>query len=85
MTEQSTSPHIISLPDGDVLMPRPDFARELKVHPKTVRRMNLPTVYVGNKAYIKHEAALEVLAATVVRRNQPKVTPKAPKRSAARR
>ena len=33
--------------DGDEWGPRNDFAVEIGVHPKTVERMNYPTVSVG--------------------------------------
>jgi hypothetical protein len=72
MSEQSQSePHVIRLPDGDTLEPRKDFARDLRVHPRTVQRMNLPTTYIGGEAYVKRNASLNVIAEAVRRPNQP--------------
>ena len=66
-------PHI-ELPDGDVLQPRREFARdELGVSDKTAQRMNLPTTYIGNLAYVARNASLKIVAERVHRRNQPPV------------
>jgi hypothetical protein len=63
-------PHI-KLAD-DVLLPRKKFAEEeLGVSEKTVTRMNLPTTYIGNLAYVARNASLQVVAEQVRRRNQP--------------
>ena len=49
----------IALPDGDVLIPRDTFANDhLHVDDRTVRRMNLPTVYVGGFPYIKRNGII---------------------------
>jgi hypothetical protein len=62
----------IELPNGDYLQPRAEFAAvELGVTDRTARRMNLPTTYVGNVAYVPHAASLAIVAARVQRRNQP--------------
>jgi hypothetical protein len=61
----------ITLPNGTVLDPRVQFADELGLSEKTVRRMNLPTVYVGCVAYIDRHAGLNQIGAGVKRRNEP--------------
>jgi hypothetical protein len=62
----------IDLPNGDYLQPRAEFAAaELGVSDKTARRLNLPTTYMGNIAYVLHDASLTIVAAGVQRRNQP--------------
>ena len=63
--------HRIDLPNGEFLQPRRDFAAEIGVVDKTCARMNLPTTYVGNVAYVAHNASLNILAERVQRRNQP--------------
>ena len=61
----------IALAD-DVLIPRREFARdELGVSDKTASRMNLPTTYIGNRAYVLRDASLKIVADTVRRRNEP--------------
>ena len=70
----------IQLPDGEVLIPRPSFATEIGVSVKTATRMNLPTVYIGNVAFVAKNASLKILAGRLKRRNQPPV-----RRYAARR
>ena len=61
----------IELPNGDVLEPRREFARDrLGVSDKTAQRMNLPTTYVGNVAYVARNASLKIVADGVQRRNQ---------------
>jgi hypothetical protein len=75
MSEQSSEPHLIRLPDGDTLELRKDFAEDtLHVCDKTAKRMNLPTTYVGGKAYVARNASLAIVAATVKRANQPQST-----------
>jgi hypothetical protein len=62
----------IPLPNGDTLVPRADFARnEIGTSEKTAQRLNLPTTYIGGVAYVLRNASLQILAATVRRRNQP--------------
>jgi hypothetical protein len=56
---------------GDVLQPRAHFAEDIHVSEKTVTRMNLPTTYVGNVAYVARNASLKIIADTVRRRNEP--------------
>jgi hypothetical protein len=63
-------PHI-KLAD-DVLVPRHEFAEDdLGVSDKTAARMNLPTTYIGNLAYVARKASLQIVAERVRRRNQP--------------
>jgi hypothetical protein len=55
----------------DVLMPRREFAEDiLGVTDKTASRINLPTTYVGNVAYVLKNASLQVVASRVRRPNQ---------------
>jgi hypothetical protein len=62
----------IDLPSGDYLQPRAEFAAaEPGVSDKTARRLNLPTTYMRNVAYVLHDASLTIVAAGVQRRNQP--------------
>jgi hypothetical protein len=83
MTDNNQSPHRIQLPGGDCLVPRPDFAGELRVNPRTLRRLNLPTTLIGGKAYVKRNASLKIIADGVTRANQP--TPKSRSKRSARR
>jgi hypothetical protein len=63
---------IIKLPSGEDLVPRSDFAEhEIGVAEKTLKRLNLPTTYVGGKAYVARIASLQIVADSVRRRNQP--------------
>jgi hypothetical protein len=60
----------IHLPSGEVLMPRANFARDvIGVCERTAARMNLPTTYVGNVAYVARDASLKIVAERVERRN----------------
>jgi hypothetical protein len=68
---QPSEPHVIRLPDGDTLVLRDDFAAEIRVTPRTVQRMNLPTTYLGGKAHVKRNASLKIIADSVRRPNQP--------------
>jgi hypothetical protein len=61
---------VIKLPDDD-LVPRRDFASEIGVSDKTAKRLNLPTTYVGNVAYVLRGASLKIIADKVERPNQP--------------
>jgi hypothetical protein len=81
MTEQTTS-HRIQLPDGDWLEPREDFAAYLRITTRTVQRMDLPTTYIGNKAYVQHNKAMQIVADGVRRPNQ--LDEPAPQRALAR-
>jgi hypothetical protein len=62
----------ISLPDGEILTPRAQFAADvLKVSDKTAARMNLPTAYIGGVAYVKHNASLKTVAGRAKQRSEP--------------
>lgn len=62
----------IQLPDGDVLIPRDTFAADyLHVDDRTVRRMNLRTVYVKGFPYIRRNASLLAIAEKAKARNEP--------------
>jgi len=62
----------IQLPDGRVLVPRAAFAQEIGTSERTVTRLNPPTTYVGNVAYVERIGSLQLIAAGVRRRNQPR-------------
>jgi hypothetical protein len=65
-------PRRISMPDGEVMELRRQFAEEeLSVCDRTATRMNLPTIYIGGHAYIARNASLRIIADRVQRRNQP--------------
>jgi hypothetical protein len=61
----------IPLPNGDYLEPRTEFAAELGVTDRTAARLNLPTTYIGNVAYIAHNASMAIIAGGIRRPNQP--------------
>jgi hypothetical protein len=77
VTEQTTSRRI-QLPDGDFLEPREDFAACLGITPRTVQRMDVYTVYIGNKAYVQHNKSMQIVAAAVHRPNEPEPAPSRP-------
>ncbi len=58
--------------DGDVLVLRSDFAAEIHVHDRTAKRMNLPTTYIGGRAYVARNQSLRLIASRVRRREEPK-------------
>jgi hypothetical protein len=60
----------IKLPNGDSLVLRKNFADEIGADEKSVRGMDLPTTYIGGVAYVPHDASLNIIAATAMRRNQ---------------
>jgi hypothetical protein len=66
----------IALPNGDHLEPRAELAGELGISDRTAARMNLPTTYIGNVAYVAHGASMAIIAARVRRPNQPEPPPK---------
>jgi hypothetical protein len=71
--------HPISLPGGDMLVPRRDFAeKEIGVSERTLIRLNLPTVYIGGVAHVARDGSLAVIASGVQRRNQPPVRRRRP-------
>ena len=62
---------IIPLPDGDVLERRRDFAKiTLDVCDRTAARMNLPTTYIGNVAYVARNKSLRIIADRVRQKQQ---------------
>lgn len=69
----------IQLANGDFLVPRRQWAGGVGVSDKTASRMNLPTTYIGNVAYVLRNASTEMLAGRV-RQRQPE-----PQRRRARR
>ena len=79
MSEICTTEHrertarVIKLTDDD-LVSRRDFADELGVSERTASRMDLPTTYIGNVAYILRGASLQIIAESVRRRHQSRHT-----------
>jgi hypothetical protein len=75
MTDLTTATRrpCIELPDGETLEPRHQFARNrLGVCDKTAQRMNLPTTYIANVAYVAVNASLKVVAERIKqRKSQP--------------
>jgi hypothetical protein len=61
----------VKLPNGDVLVPRADFVGTLGVTERTARRWNFPTTYLAGVAFVQRDASLQIIAASVHRRNQP--------------
>jgi hypothetical protein len=59
---------------GDVLVPRRTFAAEIGIADRTAQRMDLPTTYVGNVAYVAKNAALRAMAERVRHRHEPPMT-----------
>lgn len=57
--------------DGDVAVQRKAFAEAIGCSEKTVQRMNLPTLYVANVAYVLEGAAQRDIAQRAKRRNKP--------------
>jgi hypothetical protein len=56
----------IELPDGDWLEPRSEFAAAIRITPRTLRRVpgfDEVVTYLGGVGYVRHNAALEVIAA----------------------
>jgi hypothetical protein len=62
----------ISLPDGEVLQPRVNFAASMGDSEKTITRLKLPTTYVGNVAYVLRQASLKIIGDKAERPNQPR-------------
>jgi hypothetical protein len=62
----------IALPDGDDLELRENFSNNtLGVCDRTVRRMNLPTVYIGGRPFLPRKKSLQIIADRAKRKNQP--------------
>jgi hypothetical protein len=86
MTETSTAPAApaqqqrhwrredrpdIKLPNGEILTPRIKFADDVKLSEDTLRKLNLPTVYLAGVAHVKKNASLMLIANGAKRRNEP--------------
>jgi hypothetical protein len=53
----------IPLPgEDDYLEPRQQWAKGVGISDKTAGKLNLPTAYISNVAYVRHNASLRVLA-----------------------
>ena len=62
----------IELPNGEVAEPRRQFAENtVGATDRTVRKWDLPTLYVAGVAYILRNASLAMLAERARRRNEP--------------
>ena len=62
----------IELPNGETLVLRQDFARDvIGVCDRSVIRLNLPTTYIGGKAYVARNESLKIVAEQLQRKNQP--------------
>jgi len=62
----------IQLPNGDTLIPRPEFAALLDVTPRTIanyEKLGLPTTEVGGIRYNPQNEGLNWIAARIQRRN----------------
>jgi hypothetical protein len=63
----------IKLPNGRTLILRADFAHDvIGESERTTKRKGYPSVKVGGVVYIEKEGALEMLAASVHRPDEPK-------------
>ena len=74
----------IQLPDGDELVPRQQFADEVGFTDRTARKLNLPTTYIANTAYVLRNASLAIIAARVQSRNDGEPQRRRPGRKPAR-
>jgi hypothetical protein len=54
---------------SDTAVPRRDFAQQVGISDRTARRLNLPTMYMANVAYVMRNGSLEIVADRVKRRN----------------
>jgi hypothetical protein len=54
--------------EGDILVPRREFARDLSISERTTARMRLPTTYLGNTAFIARNAGMKIVTETLRRR-----------------
>jgi hypothetical protein len=48
--------------EDDFLEPRYRFAKGVGISGKTAGKLNLPTAYIANVAYVRHNASLRILA-----------------------
>jgi len=62
----------IKLPDGDVLIPRDEFATELGISERGAARLNLETLYIGGVAFVRRDASLKEVAERARRRHEPR-------------
>ena len=63
----------IRLPNGRTLMPLDTFARDVVGEStRTARRKGYPTTRIAGVTYVDRDGALEQLAASVHRRDEPK-------------
>jgi hypothetical protein len=62
----------IALPNGDTLEPRSNFAARLNVSERTVQRMRLPTMYIGNVAHHPVKESLSIIEGRIRRPNEPR-------------
>jgi hypothetical protein len=69
-SRRETAPDI-KLPNGKTLTPRARFGGEIGACDRTVKRMNLETVYVAGIAYVERESSLQEIASRARRRNEP--------------
>jgi hypothetical protein len=69
----------ITLPNGEVLTPRIKFAQSIGLSDDTVRKMNLPTIYLGSVAFIARDASLKEIASRAKRRHEPPKRRRRPK------
>jgi hypothetical protein len=74
-----TSRPDIPLPSGKTLTPRIKFAESIGLSDDTVRKMNLPTTYIGSVAYVPRDASLREIASRTKRRNEPPARRRRPK------
>lgn len=61
----------ITLPNGRVLTPRGHLADDLKIHDRTLARMNVPSTEFGGVIYVDRDATLQMIGERVGRRNDP--------------
>jgi hypothetical protein len=58
---------------NDTAWPRTEFAAVLNVCDRNIARMNLPTLYVGNCAFVMYDASMRIIAdERVKRRGEPR-------------
>jgi hypothetical protein len=62
----------IRLPNGKTLKPRADFALMTGECERTVKRRGYPTTKIGGVVFVEVEGALQMLADSVKRRDEPK-------------
>jgi hypothetical protein len=61
---RKAKPKIIDLPNGETAVPYELLAEELGISRRTLQRMRVPTVYVGNVAHGLKNATLKMIAAS---------------------